>query len=505
MKPGSFQISPPTSGGVLEVDEECGAPLLLKPHQRRTDLFTANRTKQSNGKLYESSPASAGIAQQRRSIPAERVKELFVPLHTISQQRRTSSVSTVERAHKTTDSLTNNSKYTDVPLNLLPSEDKGYSSDHEQRTLKPANTTDVVLVNSLGPRKKAWQLVIGTLGIYSAYLYYGYVQEDLFRYRDEADVGFTFVWFLQALESAATIVIGYAGRKLYGGRDDLPVTPFFKSGVSQLAAKALMNMSLAAGLSFPVMTLAKSSKIVPVMIGQLIIGGASYSIRDYIFVSLIACGTALVSVGQKNEHIPEGSDTLPGIALICLSLAADGFTGGLQKKLKRVTASMAPTAYDFLYYSHLAQCAAALLLSCATSQLWMAPAYLVANPAVWWCVLASCICSTVGQCFVFYVISCFDPLVCTTITTTRKMLTVILSIGFKGHELNGAGFLGLGLAISALLVEVRGKVKRYHDSSGDSSDNVPLLVKSNDENEDHIEVLIEKNLDTTGYRGGSAH
>jgi UDP-galactose transporter B1 len=35
-------------------------------------------------------------------------------------------------------------------------------------------------------------------------------------------------------------------------------------------------LALANGLSFPVATLAKSGKMAPVMIGSLILGGASY-------------------------------------------------------------------------------------------------------------------------------------------------------------------------------------------------------------------------------------
>ena len=318
------------------------------------------------------------------------------------------------------------------------------------------------MLSANGAQTKAWQLFVGASGIYGAYLYYGYVQEDLFRYRSpDSGAGFTFVWFLQILESAVTMGIGYAGRRWIGGRDNLPLAPFFKSGASQLAAKALMSMSLAAGLSFPVVVLAKSAKIVPVMLGQLCIGGSSYTVRDYMFAVLIVCGTALLSAGNRNEQVPEGSDTVTGLVLIFLSLTADGFTGGLQKKLKRVTANMAPTTYDFLYFSHLAQLAVAIVICVVTRELWAAPAYLATNRAIWWSVLASCVCSAVGQCFIFYVISCFDPLVCTTITTTRKMLTVVLSISFKGHDLTGAGCFGLALAVTALIIEVEGKVTAY--------------------------------------------
>ena len=327
-----------------------------------------------------------------------------------------------------------------------------------QPTIRPPATTLSTISTA---QTKAVQLLVGAAGIYAAYLYYGVVQEDLFRYRSSNNAGFTFVWALQVLESAVTMVIGYIGRKLCGGRKNLPLLPFFHSGISQLAAKALMSLSLAAGLSFPVVVLAKSAKIVPVMIGQLLLGGSKYSFHDYLFAVMIVAGTSLLSAGNTSEHVASGSDTLSGLVLITLSLTADGFTGGLQKKLKRVTASMAPTTYDFLFYSHVAQFCAAIVVCFITGEMYTAPLYLINNPTIWWWIGASCVCSAVGQCFIFYVISCFDPVVCTTITTTRKMLTVMFSIGFKGHHLSSWGYAGLGLAVSALLIEVETKYAQY--------------------------------------------
>lgn len=122
---------------------------------------------------------------------------------------------------------------------------------------------------------------------------------------------------------------------------------------------------------------------------------------------------------------------------------------------------MNPTAFDFLYFSHCAQFTVALLICLVTGELWRAPAFLQANPLVWWWVAASCVCSAVGQCFIFYVIACFDPLVCTTITTTRKMMSIVFSLTFKGHVLNSQGCVGLALACTALLVEMEGKVHQF--------------------------------------------
>lgn len=374
------------------------------------------------------------------------------------------------------------------------------ASSHSNRSLKPAD-----LVLGGGPKimkHKAGQLLVGSLGIYASFLYYGLVQEDLYRYQGPTGERFNLVWSHQVLESILAAMIGYVGRtwltsttnsnaQTGGGGGSpttasttttttaLPIAPYLQMGVTQLAAKSLISMSLEAGVSYPVLTIAKSAKIVPVMLGQLVLGGSSYSMRDYLFAILIVAGTALLSAGgnsnttTNNETAStEATNTIPGLLLIFLSLTADGFTGGLQKKLQRVST---PTTYDLMYFSHLAQLATALTVSVVVGEIWRVSDYLAANPTALWLVLVSSLCSAVGQCFVFYVISCFDPLVCTTITTTRKMFTVLLSISYKGHALTQVGCLGLGLACVALLVEIEGKITSYRANRNGNSPTVKPL------------------------------
>jgi UDP-galactose transporter B1 len=147
-------------------------------------------------------------------------------------------------------------------------------------------------------RAQAARLLFGAGGIYASFLYYGSLQEDVFRYQSEADGGkFTMAWYLQVLESlanvafgtAALVIMGLTGsgydtkegagdgrRRWWGGAPNLPKRPFLLSGLSQVCSKAFTSLALANGLSFPVATLAKSGKMAPVMIGSLILGGASY-------------------------------------------------------------------------------------------------------------------------------------------------------------------------------------------------------------------------------------
>ena len=58
---------------------------------------------------------------------------------------------------------------------------------------------------SSGGATKTLELLFGAGGIYAAFLYYGSLQEDVFRYaREEGDM-FTHVRFLQVLEAICNL------------------------------------------------------------------------------------------------------------------------------------------------------------------------------------------------------------------------------------------------------------------------------------------------------------
>jgi UDP-galactose transporter B1 len=315
-------------------------------------------------------------------------------------------------------------------------------------------------------QKDAWRLLWGATGIYVAYLYYGHIQEDVFRFRAADGSNFHFVWFLQVLESLGNICVGLVGRYMLGGTAGLPLGPFVSSGASQVFSKAFTSLSLAAGLSFPVCILAKSAKIVPVMLGQLILGGSSYTVRDYCLAVAIVGGTAMLSLGESKGEKEEQqhANTFMGISFIIMSLAMDGVTAGLQKRLKRnaLVANKVPTPCDFLLYTNVSMAATALTIALVTDDWRQGWAFTVENPALLRMILTCCVCSAIGQSFIFYIVAHFDPLVCATVTTTRKITSVVWSIMTKGHVLSEQGCMGILLAVSALLLEIQGKVSLAH-------------------------------------------
>jgi UDP-galactose transporter B1 len=144
---------------------------------------------------------------------------------------------------------------------------------------------------------------------------------------------------------------------------------------------------------------------------------------------------------------------------ILLSLVMDGVTGGVQKRLKSDMSriGLTPKPYDFMLFTNLSMCAVALVISVCLGEIWTGYKFCVKNPAILTLVVHFSICSAIGQSFIFYTVATFDPLVCSTVTTTRKIFSVLLSIFTKGHPMSGQGWTGVSIACAGILSEVHAK------------------------------------------------
>lgn len=236
------------------------------------------------------------------------------------------------------------------------------------------------------------------------------------------------------------------------------------------------------------MTLAKSGKMIPVMIGSILlgsictsrlswkllplisrcVGGSSYSWSEYVQVSAIICGTCVVSLSEKKGS---GSSSLIGIGCVSLSLFCDGLTGGMQQRLKAKASSMGvkPKSYDFMFWTNLFMMIVAIAISTLLGELHTGILYCMQNPLVLDSIVKFALCSAIGQSFIFYTIANFDPLVCTSVTTTRKIFSVLLSIFLRGHPLNYQGWFGVSVAAVGILGELHDKLAKRAQKNSKSN------------------------------------
>ena len=71
-------------------------------------------------------------------------------------------------------------------------------------------------------------------------------------------------------------------------------------------------------------------------------------------------------------------------------------------------------------------------------------------PAVGWNLFLFSLLSAVGQLFIFYSLLVFDSLVCTTITTIRKFMTIVISVVFHGNVLSALQWSSVWMVFGAV-------------------------------------------------------
>jgi len=242
------------------------------------------------------------------------------------------------------------------------------------------------------------QLLIGAGGIYASFLYYGSLQEDVLTYKGASGEKFEYPWLLQVLEAGANVILGLLCMLIFEGQRfglvGAPAiqVPYLVSGALQVAAKACTTFSMMAGVSFPVATLAKSSKMVPVMIGQLLLGKAKYSTREYVHVLLIVLGTAGVSMAGKSK---KGESSMWGLIALCGALACDGIVGGTQKRLKAALSEkgMKERNFEMQFLTNFYMTLTAIAFMCVLGEFAPGCDFLRKNPGIFQDILKFAACS----------------------------------------------------------------------------------------------------------------
>merc|ERR1719498_2251305 len=236
--------------------------------------------------------------------------------------------------------------------------------------------------------------------------------------------------------------------------EKMPVYDFVYSGTTYILAMLFSNESLRY-VSYPTQALGKSCKMIPVMLFGVVISREKYSTLEYLSVFTVCAGITFFQLAGKVKK--EGNDTFYGITLLFLSLCMDGVTGATQNKMKKISK---PTVHEFMFYTNLSATIILILGIVGTGQIYSGPAFATKNPEVIPKILVFSLCSAFGQNFIFMTIRNFDPLICTTVTTTRKFFTILISVIAFGNKLNQNQWLAVALVFVGLCGEIYAKQQK---------------------------------------------
>mmetsp|Transcript_65843 Transcript_65843/g.157351 ORF Transcript_65843/g.157351 Transcript_65843/m.157351 type:complete len:404 (+) Transcript_65843:72-1283(+) len=306
----------------------------------------------------------------------------------------------------------------------------------------------------------AMRLAFAFLGLQASYLTWGYMQERVMTKQygvgDDAET-FPSANFCVISNRCLAIVIGLGVTMFrHGGINfaGAPLTSFapcaFSNSMSSFGQYEALKF-----VSFPLQTLAKSTKIIPVMIMGKVLNKRTYPWVEYAEAAMISVGVNIFMMSEKGDHKDETTTQVKGIALLVLYVVSDSFTSQWQSRVykdyPKVDQFQMMCAVNF--WAIIFSFAQWVLMGEVPATL----AFLAKYPSSIVDNLIISVTSATGQLFIFYTIKTFGPVVFTIIMTTRQIFSLFLSMFLFGHSTAPAGAGGILMVFATLFYQVHRK------------------------------------------------
>jgi solute carrier family 35 (adenosine 3'-phospho 5'-phosphosulfate transporter), member B2 len=241
------------------------------------------------------------------------------------------------------------------------------------------------------------------------------------------------------------------------GQDLRPVAPpqaYAAVSVSNVVATFCQYEALK-HVSFPLQTLGKCAKMIPVMVWGTLIMRKRYGAKDYGVAAAVTAGcTLFLLTGDITSKHAGANSSMFGILLMLGYLGFDGFTSTFQDKLFR---GYQMTIYNQILYVQAFSAVFSTLGLLTAGQLGEAIAFVARHPDALSSMLILSGAATVGQLFISYTIKTFGALLFATVMTTRQFISILLSCMLFAHPLTGGQWGGTIMVFGALYYKTLSK------------------------------------------------
>ncbi|KDE05782.1 hypothetical protein MVLG_03873 [Microbotryum lychnidis-dioicae p1A1 Lamole] len=256
----------------------------------------------------------------------------------------------------------------------------------------------------------------------------------------------------------------------------------FISLVSSLASPfGFLSLS---HISFPTLLLGKSCKLVPVMLMNIILYRRKFPLHKYALVGLVTAGIWAFMAFKPQSKPAKGPATssLLGMVLLGINLVLDGVVNATQDHVFATYRPLdGPQMMFFMNLFSTALTIVALLFPTSLTPTLLAPSvarhefhvlpvddlapsvpfnalssalnFISTHPKAKFDIFLFGLTGAIGQLFIFATLSLYGSLTLVTITVTRKMATMLLSVFVFNHQLTRGQWLGVMLVFGAVAME----------------------------------------------------
>jgi UDP-galactose transporter B1 len=209
--------------------------------------------------------------------------------------------------------------------------------------------------------------------------------------------------------------------------------------------------------------LAKSCKLLPVMALHLTVYRRKYPLYKYLVVLAITVGVCLFSVchpstaAKSAKHaslsVESSYSTMLGFLFLGINLFLDGFYNTTQDHMFHTNRKMSGPHMMCGLNAISTALTVAVLATPVTRQLPEAIDFITDHPRVMVDILLFGICGALGQVFIFHTLEKYGSIILVTVTVTRKMFSMLLSVVWFNHSLQFGQWLGVMLVFAGIAAE----------------------------------------------------
>ncbi|KAI0720551.1 UDP-galactose transporter [Cerioporus squamosus] len=240
-------------------------------------------------------------------------------------------------------------------------------------------------------------------------------------------------------------------------------------------------------ITYPAMVLGKSCKLVPVMIMNVLLYRRKFARHKYLVVAMVTLGiTMFMGFGKEKPGKAHKSGSgngnggelsaytqLIGITYLLINLAIDGATNSTQDE---IFARYKVSGQQMMFWINAFCTALTTVISvlplpyipvlhpsaAGTTELQGALEFIRTHPSVVVPLAQFALTGALGQLFIFETLQHFGSLTLVTITLTRKLFTMLLSVVVYHHKLTTGQWLGAAVVFAGISVEAWVKRKDVH-------------------------------------------
>eukprot|EP01006_Ploeotia_vitrea_P054712 TRINITY_DN67919_c16_g2_i2.p1 TRINITY_DN67919_c16_g2~~TRINITY_DN67919_c16_g2_i2.p1 ORF type:complete len:380 (+),score=180.30 TRINITY_DN67919_c16_g2_i2:866-2005(+) len=309
---------------------------------------------------------------------------------------------------------------------------------------------------------RIWQLVSLSLGVFGFFIACGLVEEYAFKER-KLDFG----WYLTFFELCCFSLFASVERKFVYRepvfQHNASLRRHFVVAMAMTLSRGLTNVSMEY-LNYPTQVVFKSLKLLTVMLGSVFIVKKQYMTVEYISAAFLVVSAIFFSLGDS--AVTFGFNTI-GIVVVLLSLVADAVHSNTQEMvLKTHNASTVET----MVFTNMFAGLAALVVVISLGELGPALKFCAENEGMYTVFIFRAFFVYGGVLCFIHLIKAFGVVMATTVTTVRKILTIILSFiifpkSFNVNYLVGGLLFAFGVYLNVYAVRQKrtfAQPKRNH-------------------------------------------